>query len=54
MSLPPPSPQAREHSSRVAAHIRQEIATAGGWIPFSRYMELALYAPGLGYYMAGA
>ena len=26
----------------------------GGWIPFSRYMELALYAPGLGYYSAGA
>ncbi len=34
--------------------IRDEIARAGGRIPFDRYMELALYAPGLGYYTAGA
>ncbi len=34
--------------------IRQDIAAQGGWIPFSRFMELALYAPGLGYYTAGA
>lgn len=54
MSLPEPTPEAREHSGRVAAHIRREIEAAGGWIPFARYMELALYAPGLGYYMAGA
>jgi SAM-dependent MidA family methyltransferase len=30
--------------------IRQEIAAAGGWLPFDRFMALALYAPGLGYY----
>lgn len=54
MSLPEPTPEAREHSARVAAHIRQEIHAAGGWIGFERYMERALYAPGLGYYMAGA
>jgi SAM-dependent MidA family methyltransferase len=30
------------------------IEDADGWIPFSRYMEAALYAPGLGYYAAGA
>ena len=34
--------------------ITGEIGRAGGWISFARYMELALYAPGLGYYMAGA
>ncbi len=34
--------------------IAREIERAGGWLSFSRYMELALYAPGLGYYMAGA
>jgi SAM-dependent MidA family methyltransferase len=34
--------------------IRADIAANGGWIPFVRYMELALYAPGLGYYTAGA
>ena len=52
--LPDPSPEARAHSERVAAHIRDEIARAGGWIGFAHFMELALYAPGLGYYMAGA
>ena len=54
MALPEPTPDAREHSNRVAEHIRGEIAASGGWISFARYMELALYAPGLGYYSAGA
>jgi SAM-dependent MidA family methyltransferase len=36
--------------SALAALIRQEIAGAGGWLPFDRFMELALYATGLGYY----
>jgi SAM-dependent MidA family methyltransferase len=53
-ALPPPSADARAHSTRVVAHIRAAIAAAGGWISFARYMELALYAPGLGYYAAGA
>jgi len=53
--LPGPTLSADEtaHSARVAAHIRADIAAAGGWIPFSRFMQLALYAPGLGYYSAG-
>lgn len=34
--------------------IAQEIGNAGGWIDFARYMERALYAPGLGYYTGGA
>src|SRR5215510_5274381 len=54
MALPEPTPDARAHSDRVAAHIRSDIAASGGWISFARYMELALYAPGLGYYSAGA
>lgn len=33
--------------------IRDEIAANGGAIPFAKYMQLALYAPGLGYYSAG-
>jgi SAM-dependent MidA family methyltransferase len=53
-ALPPPDADASAHSARVVARIRAEIADADGWIPFSRYMELALYAPGLGYYAAGA
>jgi SAM-dependent MidA family methyltransferase len=34
--------------------IAQEIARQGGWIPFARYMQLALHEPGVGYYASGA
>jgi SAM-dependent MidA family methyltransferase len=30
--------------------VSEAIAEAGGWLPFDRFMALALYAPGLGYY----
>lgn len=52
---PPPPPGAEEqaHSERLMRRLREEVAQAGGAIPFSRFMELALYAPGLGYYAAG-
>jgi SAM-dependent MidA family methyltransferase len=53
-SLPLPGADARAHSARVLAHIRDAIHGAGGFIAFSRYMELVLYAPALGYYVAGA
>lgn len=52
--LPAPSPDALAHSKKLVALIASEIAANAGWIPFARYMELALYAPGLGYYTAGA
>jgi SAM-dependent MidA family methyltransferase len=52
-SLPLPDKDAQAHSGRVLAHVRDEIAQHGGFIPFSRYMELVLYAPGLGYYVTG-
>ena len=53
-SLPELSPDAREHSAQLAAIIRSQIQLAGGAIPFSRFMELALYAPAWGYYSAGS
>ena len=43
-----------EHSELLKAKIASQIASQGGWIPFSRYMEMALYEPGMGYYSAGA
>ncbi|MGH8801433.1 MAG: class I SAM-dependent methyltransferase [Casimicrobiaceae bacterium] len=52
--LPLPDPVARMHSERVVACARAEIAAGGGFIGFERYMEIVLYAPGLGYYVAGA
>src|SRR5471030_2200311 len=53
-ALPPSTPDASAHSQKLAEHIAAAIVAEGEWIPFSRYMELALYAPGLGYYAAGA
>jgi len=52
-SLPAPAPDELQHSEKTATLIIREIESAGGWISFSRFMELALYAPGLGYYSAG-
>src|SRR3970040_290875 len=50
-ALPVPDAEALAHSDRLAAAIRAAITTSeGSAIPFSRFMELALYAPGLGYY----
>jgi SAM-dependent MidA family methyltransferase len=54
VNLPIPDPDALVHSAKLCELIRADIAAQGGWIPFSRFMELALYAPGLGYYSAGA
>src|ERR1700738_1029632 len=52
--LPPPAPDASAHPRQLAERIASAIVAEGDWIPFSRFMELALYAPGLGYYAAGA
>ncbi|MFY2763075.1 class I SAM-dependent methyltransferase [Arenimonas sp. MALMAid1274] len=52
--VPVPDATAQAHSERLLELIRSQIRAHGGVIPFSRYMELALYAPGLGYYSAGA
>ena len=52
--LPAPSATAAASSQALQAVIAQEIHRQGGWIPFSRFMELALYAPRYGYYTGGA
>ena len=52
--LPALDPEEQRHSEAVAALVRAELATAGGWLSFERFMELVLYAPGLGYYSAGS
>jgi SAM-dependent MidA family methyltransferase len=54
LTFPAPPPEAAAVSAALARLIANEIAAGGGWIGFARYMELALYSPGLGYYMAGA
>ena len=54
LSLPTPNPQAKQSSEKLEQIIYNEIKTSGGWLPFSRFMELALYAPRYGYYTGGA
>ena len=54
MTLPAPDPAAAAQSERLGDHLHRAIRQAGGWISFAHFMELALYAPGLGYYSGGA
>ncbi len=42
------------HAEAMRADLAEQIAAAGGWLGFEQFMERALYAPGLGYYSAGA
>jgi SAM-dependent MidA family methyltransferase len=53
-TLPPLNADEQAHSQRVVEHIRQFMQQHGGVIGFDAWMRLALYAPGLGYYSAGA
>lgn len=52
--LPAPDEIAQQHSEKLIGLIKCEIDKNEGAITFQRYMELVLYAPGLGYYAAGS
>ena len=52
--LPEASADALAASAALERIIAAEISAGGGWMSFARYMELALYAPGLGYYSGGS
>lgn len=54
LELPIPDKDSAQHSQRVFEHIRERIESSGGSISFAEFMQEALYAPGLGYYSAGA
>ncbi|WP_456444328.1 class I SAM-dependent methyltransferase [Thiolapillus sp.] len=54
MNLPELSIEEVAQQQAMRELLEKEIREAGGAIPFDRYMELALYAPGLGYYVSGA
>jgi SAM-dependent MidA family methyltransferase len=54
LPLPPLTADEAAHSRRLTHRIWEEIDTRGGWLSFERFMEMALYEPGLGYYSAGA
>lgn len=53
-ALASPTAVEEAHHDKLMQRLRQEMAAAGGAMAFDRFMELALYAPGLGYYVAGA
>jgi SAM-dependent MidA family methyltransferase len=50
--MTPPEPA--DAPARLSRLIRQSLQRQGGWLPFDRFMALALYAPGLGYYTHGS
>lgn len=52
-TLSTPSASALEHSQTVQQAVQTKIKKSGNWISFADYMELILYAPGLGYYSGG-
>ncbi|HHK5608460.1 TPA: class I SAM-dependent methyltransferase [Neisseria cinerea] len=54
MTLPLPSPAAQQSSANLQTLLVEEIKKYGNWIPFSRFMELVLYAPQYGYYTGGS
>ena len=54
LPLPDSDSDALAYSAALQQRIADEIAAAGGWIGFERFMELVLYAPGMGYYSGGA
>jgi len=54
MPLPEPSADALFASRALESLIRNDIRANHDWISFARFMELALYAEGLGYYAGGS
>lgn len=52
-TLPALSAIEMAHEAELVALLRDEVRAAGGVLSFARFMALALYAPGLGYYTAG-
>lgn len=53
-TFPQLGPDEQAHGHQVLAHLKDVIECGGGWISFADYMQHTLYAPGLGYYSAGA
>jgi len=54
MTLPEPDLQEQMHSRKLQQRIKAEIELKGGVLAFRQFMQMALYEPGLGYYVAGA
>ncbi|MFW5432490.1 MAG: class I SAM-dependent methyltransferase [Methylophilaceae bacterium] len=53
-ALPIPSAEAQQYSQQLCDSVQQRIVQSNGWVSFSEFMHMALYAPALGYYSGGA
>lgn len=53
LTLPVPNTEELVVSEKLSVYLREKIQQAGGYLSFAEYMNIALYAPGLGYYVAG-
>lgn len=53
-NLPPLSPEASASSEKLERIIQSEIQKSNNWLPFSRFMQMALYTPQYGYYTGGS
>lgn len=51
--LPEPTPEEAARAAEVERVLRERIEAACGHLPFSEFMRIALYEPGLGYYVGG-
>ena len=51
--LPRPDSSALAASRALLDRIASDLSAHGNWISFARYMGIALYEPGLGYYVGG-
>ncbi len=54
ITIPPLDAAQREQLAATTAALQSLLAARGGWLPFDEYLQQVLYAPGLGYYSAGA
>ncbi len=54
MNFPKPDAHALAHSDRLRRQILAKIAAKDGFLSFYEFMRMALYEPGLGYYVAGS
>ena len=54
ITMPALEPSQQQHAQALRAALDARLAARGGWLPFDDYLDLVLYAPGLGYYSAGA
>ncbi len=48
--LPEPDDAAKTWSQALCVQIEEQCDNFSGWVPYSEFMQMALYEPGLGYY----